>query len=381
MASMVPCLHPTQCGVQTHIAGSDAERNCGKVTESVRSSLGVGMTLANNVSPYRDLSDEDPAGIDEEIRTTENSIIDARWEIDRASKFEAEFENYGEAKRNRMRDTLNTLIEERSTAYVTLRELTANLEQLEEEYEVRGGWPRYFLATNNNGHVHSSVACSTCNNGRRATSFSWKTSFSGRPESEVVELMGDRCCTVCYPDAPVEIRERPYAMYSDEEKAEMAEKQAKKEAEAEEAESKGIWNPDGSPLRLTEGDTMRTQRSAEIRAAADLSSILWYNQEVHPLGTEDGERQVEQSAVTLRSMSGMSLEEARVSVRSAWQPRVKEHPSTYHWVKDIKLIATAVANKTGEPYDEVITRFKEKAWAKHRRDDGNGTMAPLDGLF
>jgi len=70
------------------------------------------------------------------------------------------------------------------------------------EFRRRGGWTRAFLVTD--GHVHSSVNCSTCNNGNEPTQFTWLTEFSDKTEAEVIDAAASRACTVCYPDAPVE---------------------------------------------------------------------------------------------------------------------------------------------------------------------------------
>lgn len=64
------------------------------------------------------------------------------------------------------------------------------------------GWARFFLVTG--GHIHSSVACSTCNNGNSPTQFGWLTQLSGLTEKEAVEAHGAILCTVCFPSAPVE---------------------------------------------------------------------------------------------------------------------------------------------------------------------------------
>lgn len=70
-----------------------------------------------------------------------------------------------------------------------------------EEYEARGRWTRAFIVID--GHVHSSMSCSTCNNGRYMTRFGWLTELSDHDEAEIVEQAGERACTVCYPSAPV----------------------------------------------------------------------------------------------------------------------------------------------------------------------------------
>jgi hypothetical protein len=72
---------------------------------------------------------------------------------------------------------------------------------LNEEFVARGGWHRAFMVAD--GHVHSSMYCSTCNKGRRPTRFAWMVEYSGKDEAEIVEAAGWRACTVCYPSAPV----------------------------------------------------------------------------------------------------------------------------------------------------------------------------------
>lgn len=64
------------------------------------------------------------------------------------------------------------------------------------------GWSRFFLVQG--GHIHSSMHCSTCNNGENATSFGWLPELSGLGEQDAVEAHGALLCTVCFPSAPVE---------------------------------------------------------------------------------------------------------------------------------------------------------------------------------
>lgn len=74
----------------------------------------------------------------------------------------------------------------------------------EAEFVRRGTWTRFFLVKNHGGHVHSSMSCSTCNNGRYATQFGWLPALSGLAEADAVKAQGAVLCTVCYPSAPVE---------------------------------------------------------------------------------------------------------------------------------------------------------------------------------
>lgn len=71
-------------------------------------------------------------------------------------------------------------------------------EAAEAEY---GGWQRFFLVTNTNGHIHATRACQTC---YPTTQFAWLPGLSGLTEADAVAEHGPRLCTVCFPTAPVE---------------------------------------------------------------------------------------------------------------------------------------------------------------------------------
>lgn len=63
------------------------------------------------------------------------------------------------------------------------------------------GWSRFFLVRNNNGHIHSSMGCSTCH---PTTQYAWITQLSGKTEADAVAELGEILCSVCFPSAPVE---------------------------------------------------------------------------------------------------------------------------------------------------------------------------------
>ena len=63
------------------------------------------------------------------------------------------------------------------------------------------GWTRFFLVTNQGGHIHSSMGCSTC---RIDTAFAWLPTLSGLTQDDAVDEYGAILCSVCFPDAPVE---------------------------------------------------------------------------------------------------------------------------------------------------------------------------------
>lgn len=63
------------------------------------------------------------------------------------------------------------------------------------------GWSRFFLVTNTNGHIHSSMNCSTC---FPSTQFAWLPTLSGLTEADAVADQGEILCSVCFPSAPSE---------------------------------------------------------------------------------------------------------------------------------------------------------------------------------
>lgn len=76
--------------------------------------------------------------------------------------------------------------------------LIKQIEQLDAVYR-QYYWSRFFLVTNNGGHIHSSMGCSTC---RPSTMFVWLPQLSGLTEADAVAAQGEILCTVCYPSAP-----------------------------------------------------------------------------------------------------------------------------------------------------------------------------------
>lgn len=79
--------------------------------------------------------------------------------------------------------------------------------EVEDEYESRP-WPRYWLVTSSDGHIHRSTHCSTCNKGKSRTGFALAAYLSGKSDADAVADLGPALCSVCYPDAPVESKEQ-----------------------------------------------------------------------------------------------------------------------------------------------------------------------------
>jgi hypothetical protein len=94
-------------------------------------------------------------------------------------------------------------------------------------------WSRFFLVDGNNGHVHSSMSCSTC---FPTTSYGWLPELSGASEDEAVEEFGEKMCSICFTSAPTDPRcSRPGRRDRAAIEARAAEKAAKAAKKAEKA--------------------------------------------------------------------------------------------------------------------------------------------------
>lgn len=93
------------------------------------------------------------------------------------------------------------LIERLDAAHTAITDARAAAAPLNDEYDRRGGWSRFFLVVSSDGHIHSSMSCTTCT---VRTQFNWLPTVSGKAEAEAVAEHGPLLCTVCFPTAPVE---------------------------------------------------------------------------------------------------------------------------------------------------------------------------------
>lgn len=210
-------------------------------------------------------------------------------------------------------------------ARVALAEIRNAMTPLNDEYD-RRPWTRAFLVQNAGGHVHSSMGCSTCNNGQEPTRFAWMTDYSGGTEAAIVQDAGERACTACYPSAPVDVLARPTKMFGPDEIAAQeardtraAEKVARDAAKA----AKAITMPDGSELRDSDNWVVKTERTAEIGAVDALYSIV--------------------------SWGG--------------------HPYDESWAAYAERAVTALAHKRGQTEEQVRALIEAKAAAKIKRDN------------
>lgn len=142
-------------------------------------------------------------------RTLESLMCRADWHNEnvRRSNVRSDYKTHLYVDGLRVRATFDVLApfvgdEDNAKAAAAQRAVDAAeaaYDAAEAQYE---GWSRFFLVPA--GHIHRSMSCSTCNNGRNATTFSWLTDLSGLVEADAVAAHGAWLCTTCFPTAPVE---------------------------------------------------------------------------------------------------------------------------------------------------------------------------------
>jgi hypothetical protein len=190
------------------------------------------------------------------------------------------------------------------TTQAAIAALRVEIETLEDQYT---GWSRFFLVNNTNGHIHSSLSCSTCH---ITTSFSWLPTLSGLTEADAVEAHGCILCSVCFPTAPVSWTDGISKVAQAAKDAKAAEKAAKDEAKA----AKAITAADGSPLRTSSYGEIKTEVTARRELTSSLENKIGY-------GTD-------------------------------------------RYDADIELLVSAIAAKTGEDKAELLAAAKAKAAKK-----------------
>jgi hypothetical protein len=191
----------------------------------------------------------------------------------------------------------------------------------EMEYLNRGRWARYYRVTNSNGHIHSSMHCTTC---FPTTQYAWVYDLADRPEAEMVEEFGEKACTVCFPDAPtLPSFNGPGRRNQEAKDARAAERQAKADAKT----AKAITAPDGSPLKTDH--LGRTEVIAtEVTARRELSRAY-----VDSIEADETRRQAEAKG----EAEDASWAETRRQV----------------YIANMALLMEAIAAKHGQTVEEV----------------------------
>lgn len=141
-------------------------------------------------------------------------------------------------------------------------------------------WSRFFPAvTNSAPHIHSSTGCPTLHRGEHMTTMSWATQMSGTTEAEAVAQLDEALCSVCFPSAPVALREYVSKRSQAEADARAAEKAARSDAKSlkslTEDETKAFAELPG--IERSDVPTTVAAAKAIVRQPAETKAELdWY---------------------------------------------------------------------------------------------------------
>jgi hypothetical protein len=228
-----------------------------------------------------------------------------------------------------------------------LSALDIQAEPYEAEYTRRGGWSRYFLVQDTDGHIHRSMNCQTCNREGRVTRFGWLIEFSGKDEQELTDEVGPNACTVCFPWAETiraEFDAATRKIKADTKAAEKAEK-------ARIAAEKGITTPEGDQLYLGKDNESwylcGSLRTAEIAATDALVDLI------------DVQRQAVNPEFEWLFRNGRTVEKRTMEIaRHAW------------------CLIRSIAAKKGQTFEETFQVHEKKAQAKIRKQDREWAKNP-----
>lgn len=210
-----------------------------------------------------------------------------------------------------------------SKAEVALAELKEKLATLNGFYT---GWSRAFLVRNSNGHIHKSRECVTCFD---TTQYVWLTEMSGRDELEIAYLAGEKACTICYAHAPSAYFLRECGL----EDPEVVEARRIRQARKAEIEAKrqktGIWNPDGTPLKVYEYgfSNYKSEIKAERTAQSVAVNLMVGLQSLHrePREIERSTDAVDTILIALANKRGTSVEEQRSLIQEKVDAQIKRN--------------------------------------------------------
>ena len=199
-----------------------------------------------------DLTTQTPVQIDTALLAASNTRAQASTDMHRALQVIDRIEHANGYERGLPWNSGETLQEAHEAAVAAahvLRDCTTEIIALDEEFDRRGGWTRYYLVLNSNGHVHSSTHCTSC---FPTTQYAWLVEQSGMTPEALVELAGESACTDCFPWAPVDTLRRHSVLEAPERKAARLVREAEKAAREQTKIAKGLTT-DGSPLRVETG--------------------------------------------------------------------------------------------------------------------------------
>ncbi|BDZ52719.1 hypothetical protein GCM10025867_49600 (plasmid) [Frondihabitans sucicola] len=232
-------------------------------------------------------------------------------------------------------DRLDELTAEVAQLKADLARVIAEIAPFNAEFIRRGGWTRAFLVVSSmGGHVHSSMECSTC---RQDTGFHWRPELSDHDELEIIAAAGERACTVCYPEAPVELIAKPTSIFSSEEitAAEARIERAAKKAERDAiAAAKLVIHPDGRIIQDRYGRDVKTEATVVTNAVNGLLDTFRHTDTTWPSHWDDAEVATyiadhqgiaERSIVALAHKHGVTVEAETDQIMAKVLPKLVKY--------------------------------------------------------
>lgn len=213
--------------------------------------------------------------------------------------------------------------------------LTVRRAELNDIYK-QDPWTRAFLVINSNGHVHSSMNCSTCFD---TTRYNWLVQYSNDDEATIVADAGQDACTVCYPSAPAEVLNRPSRIVTAD-KVAKAQAKAEREAKRQAKIAKQIANAptaSGQPLAIPSDrpgkfDYINTERTA----VSEFNNNFYWSEQ----------------AITTHYYDGSAHTQESIDHQIARRDLKKQI---------CQIIAQSLADKHGVSFDEMWAKLVKKA--------------------
>ena len=197
------------------------------------------------------------------IDTELSSWYDKRWDL--ISKLESAedsikfYEKYYPTSVEKIQESIEKVAKIKSEIF----KVNVEIKKLNAIYD-QDPWTRAFLVLASNGHVHSSMDCSTC---FETTRYNWLIQYSNDDEKTIVEDAGKDACTICYPSAPADVLNRPSRIVTADKIAKAAAKAerdakreaklAKEKADAPTASGEFLYFKDGKYTQV-----IKTERTA-----------------------------------------------------------------------------------------------------------------------
>lgn len=273
---------------------------------------------ASQVDPERPFRDWSETKVDTEIVRISSKIHRAQQTISQMQTAIAQANDY--RTRNRISDDqlqarLAPLEAELAKAEAKSAVLQQELSPYGAEFQARGGWPRGWYVPG--GHIHRGDHCPSL---RPTTQIGLVVELSGQSEDEIVEAAGETACTVCYPDAPVDVLKRaPTVALPDRVEADRARK-VKDDANTAKAAKAALNTLSWGGRKPVYDSGQPITKVTEARSALQSSIYYGMHQDHFPINIADAGRDVVEASYRMRrSSSGDDPARTEDRIEMNWQ--------------------------------------------------------------